>query len=71
MYMYVQSCRLCTCLCSVVVTLYYTLHFMFSPSAMAHEDVDVRPFSSVPATVNHREAQPETEPVNSEATKGR
>ena len=38
---------------------------------MAHADVDVRPFSSVPATVNHREAKPETEPINSEATKGK
>ena len=38
---------------------------------MAHLDVDVKLFSSVPATVNHREAQPETEPANSEAPKGK
>ena len=38
---------------------------------MARLDVDVKPFSSVPATINHREAKPETEPANSEATKGK
>ena len=37
---------------------------------MAHLDVDIKPFSSVPATIKQREAKPETETANSEATKG-
>ena len=37
---------------------------------MAHLDVDIKPFSSVPATIKPREAKPETETTNSEATKG-
>ena len=37
---------------------------------MAHSDVDIKLFSSVPATVKQREAKPETETANSEATKG-
>ena len=44
---------------------------MYLPTTMADLDVDVKPFSSVPATVNHREAKPETETANSEASKGR
>ena len=36
----------------------------------AYVDVDVKPFSSVPAIINHREAKPETETTNSDATKG-
>lgn len=33
-------------------------------------DVDIKPFSSVPATIKHREAKSETETTNSDATKG-
>ena len=36
----------------------------------AYADVDVKPFSSIPATIDHREAKPETETTNSDATKG-
>ena len=49
----------CTCTCMFrVLSIYWPMH------------ADTKPFSSVPASVNHREAKPETEPVNSDTTKG-
>lgn len=45
--------------------------YMYTSMLMhTHTDVDIKPYSSVPALVSHREAKPEIEPANSDAAKG-